>query len=162
MELFIYSLVIGFLLSVPWGLASWFKWQNMKNGTILPAGAFTEKYGSTVGYIINAICIGVALSFFSKLSWWLIFSIAIFLYLGGWIATLIERKLYCSQFQLDTIVYAAKKYKRLTSVESAAEILTEVAPKWWIKLMPFNWQQQLREELSKINLPDNNGNHENR
>ncbi|MDD5007973.1 MAG: hypothetical protein PHC68_06140 [Syntrophorhabdaceae bacterium] len=127
----------------------------MKSGTILPTGSFTEHHGGAVGYIINAVCIGTTLSFWSGLGWWLILTIAMFLFLGGWIATLIERKLYCNQFQLDTIVYAAKEYSRLSNTESAAEILIDVAPKWWIKLMPSGWQKELRGKLEQVLLPEN-------
>ena len=154
-EPFLYSFVLGLSLSVLWGMAAWLKWQHMKSGTILPAGSFTVRHGRTVGYILNAFCIGITFSFALQLGWWLILSIAIFLFIGGWIATLIERKLYCNQFQLDTIVYAAQEYSRLSNAESAAEILSEVAPKWWIKLMPSDWQQELREKLQNILLPEN-------
>jgi len=159
-EPLLYSLLLGLCLSVLWGIASWLKWQHMKSGTILPTGSFTEHRGGTVGYIINVVCIGITLSFMSELGWWLILSIAIFLFIGGWIATLIERKLYCNQFQLDTIVYAAKEYSRLSNAEGAAEILTDVAPKWWIKLMPSDWQRELRGKLKQILLPENHDNEE--
>ncbi|KFN37789.1 hypothetical protein KN63_08120 [Smithella sp. F21] len=154
----LYSLFLGFCLSFLWGIAAWLKWQHMKSGTILPTGSFTEHHGGTVGYIINAFCIGISLSFISYLGWWLILSVAIFLFIGGWIATLIERKFYCNQFQLDTIVYAAKEYSRLSNTEGAAEILAVVAPKWWIKLMPSDWQQELREKLKEILLHENHEN----
>lgn len=153
-QLFLYSLFLGLCLSVIWGIATWLKWQHMKHGTILPTGSFTERHGGTIGYIINAVCIGITLSFMSTLGKWLFLSITTFLFLGGWIATLIERKLYCNQFQLDTIVYAAKEYSRLSNTESAAGILMEVAPKWWIKLMPSDWQRELQEKLKEILLPN--------
>ncbi len=154
----LYSLFLGLCLSFLWGFAAWLKWQHMKSGTILPTGSFTEHHGGTVGYIINAFCIGISLSFISSLGWWLILSVAIFLFIGGWIATLIERKFYCNQFQFDTIVYAAKEYSRLSNTEGAAEILAVVAPKWWIKLMPSDWQQELREKLKEILLHENHEN----
>jgi len=148
-----YSLFLGLCLSVLWSIAAWLKWQSMKKGTILPVGSFTEQYGSILGYFINAVCIGITLSFISELTWWLILSLFIFLFIGGWIATIIERKLYCNQFQLDIIVSAAKEYSKLTSTESAAEILAEVAPKWWIKLMPSKWKMELHGQLKQILLP---------
>jgi hypothetical protein len=37
---------------------------------------------------------------------------------------------------MDLIVYAAKEHTAEKGPKFAAEVLSRVAPKWWIKLMP--------------------------
>lgn len=126
----------------------------MKDKTILPTGSFTAKHGGSMGYLINAICIGIGLSSLSTIKLWLILSGVITFFIGGWLATLLERKVYCNQQQLEIIVGAAKEYKRLSDSNGAAEVMSEVAPKWWLKLMPVAWQRDLRIKLKPILLPD--------
>ncbi|NVL90858.1 MAG: hypothetical protein HWN69_07695 [Desulfobacterales bacterium] len=126
----------------------------MKDDTILPTGAFTARHGGTIGYLTNAVCIGIALSFIGTIKGWLILSGAITIFIGGWHATFLERKLYCNNDQIETIVLAAKEYGRFSGPNGVAEVLAQVAPKWWLKLMPKAWQQELRIKLQPILLPD--------
>jgi hypothetical protein len=64
-----------------------------------------------------------------------------------------ERKAYATQQNMDLVVHAAKKYATDKGTQFAAEVLSEVAPKWWIKLMPRWWQAQLHDQLANILLP---------
>lgn len=154
---FLVSLLLGLVLSLPWGMAAWLKWQHMKDHTILPTGVLTARHGGFIGYLLNAMCIGIALSFIGMIKVWVILSGAITLFIGGWLATLLERKLYCNSDQIKIIVGAAQEYVRFSSPNGAAEVLAQVAPKWWLKLMPAAWQQELRMKLQPILLPDESG-----
>ncbi len=151
---FLVSLLLGLVLSLPWGIAAWLKWQHMKDHTILPTGSLTARHGRLIGYLLNAMCIGIALSFIGIIKVWVILSAASIFFIGGWIATLLERKLYCSSDQIKIILGAAEEYARLSGPNGAAEVLGQVAPKWWLKLMPAAWQQELRIKLQPILLPD--------
>ena len=150
LPLWVLSIFLGLVLSPPWGIASWLRWQQRKDHTILPTGSITAKYGRIMGYLLNAICIGIALAFLSAITFWIIISAFICFFLGGWFATLLERSIYCNEQQLEIIVSAAHEYKRLSDSNIAAEVMAEVAPKWWLKLMPIVWQQKLRKNLQPI------------
>ena len=146
---------LGLGLSVLWGLSEWVKWQHMKNGTILARGAMTGAYGNIISLIVKILCLVILVAFLSTLKLWLIVSAAIMWFIGGWIATLIERKLYCDNYRMELIVFAAEEYKKDSkSVAEAAELMSVVVPKWWIKLMPQKWQSELRDKLANILLPD--------
>lgn len=62
-------------------------------------------------------------------------------------------KFYANNYNMDLIVFAAEQYTKDMPTESAAELMSKVAPKWWIKLMPPIWQSQLRNRLVVILLP---------
>lgn len=85
--------------------------------------------------------------------WWITASLVIMWFVGGWIATLIERKTYESNYRMDLIVFAAEEYMKDMDTESAALLLSKVAPEWWIKLMSPDWQKQLQNRLLDIFLP---------
>ena len=91
---------------------------------------------------------------------WLIAAGVMAFFIGGWLATLLERKIYCNRQQLEIIVGAAKEYKRLSDSNVAAEVMAQVSPKWWLKLMPVTWQRELRIKLQPILLPDESGEEE--
>src|SRR3972149_10337282 len=150
---FLISLLLGLVLSLPWSIATWLKWQQMKDHTILPTGALTARLGRFIGYLLNAVCIGIALSFIDIIKVWVILSAASTFFIGGWIATLLERKLYCSSDQIKIIVGAAQEYARFSGPNGAAEVLGQVAPKWWLKLMPAAWEQEVRIKMQPILLP---------
>lgn len=154
------SIFLGLVLSLPWGMAAWLKWQHMKDNTILPTGSLTAKHGGSLGYFLNAICIGVGLSFMAEIKLWLILSGVISFFIGGLLATLLERKIYCNRQQLEIIIGAAQEYERLSDSNVAAEVMAQVAPKWWLKLMPVTWQQELRKKLQPILLPNESGEEE--
>jgi len=140
MDNVISSLVVGALLSPVYGIASWLKWQSMKTETILPRGGLTGKHGGVLGFLIKGACFGVSFLLFRHFSWWIMASLATMWLISGWIATLIERKFYANDDNMDLIVYAAKQYTKDMGTESAAGLMSNVAPKWWIKLMPQKWQ----------------------
>lgn len=141
------SIVTGLLLSPIYGIGSWLKWQSMKVNTILPKGAWTESYGTFLSFLLKGTCFIILLFFFKSLNWWLTLSVLVMWFVSGWIATFTERKFYATDYNMDLIVYAAEKYSKDMDTESAAHCMSEVAPKWWIKLMPSQWQSQLRNRL---------------
>jgi hypothetical protein len=153
MDIAISALVAGILLSPVYGIGSWLKWQSMKVGTILPKGALTGSYGGMLSLVIKGICFVTLFFLFRVFSWWVAASLIIMWFVSGWIATLIERKFYANNYNMDLIVFAAEQYTKDMPTESAAELMSKVAPKWWIKLMPPIWQSQLRNRLVVILLP---------
>jgi hypothetical protein len=150
----IYALITGVLLSPIYGIGSWLKWQEMKLNTILPKGAWTGRYGGTASFLLKGGCFLVLFLLFKPLGWWLMLSIIVMWFVSGWIATLIERKAYASEYNMDLIVFAAEQYTKDMDTESAAHLMSQAAPKWWIKLMPQEWQSRLHERLAAILLPD--------
>ncbi len=111
------------------------------------------KYGDKASFTLKALSVFVSLVLIKTLYAWLVVSIGIMLFFGGWLATLLERRLYCSDLRMETFIFAAKEYVHDMGQEGAAAVMSEVAPKWWIKLMPYSWQRKLREKLSSILLP---------
>lgn len=158
MEIKLIPIILGLILSLFYGIGSWLKWQSMKNGTIIPNGALTGKYGNIASFIIKSICLIIILYFIHVLHWWIIASGLIMFFLGNWIATILERKLYCNDLRLDTFVFIAEQYTKERGAEEAAHFISLAAPKWWIKLMPMYWQRKLRERLAAILLPELNDN----
>lgn len=151
---------IGLGLSLLWGLSEWIKWQHMKNGTILARGAIPGTYGNIISSIVKIICIVILVTFLSTLKVWLIVSVGLMWFIGGWIATLIERKLYCDNYMIKLIIFAAEEYKKdFKSTEKAADLMSVVVPKWWIKLMPQKWQSELRDKLANILLTEEQTDH---
>jgi len=145
------AIIVGILLSIPYGIGSWLKWQSMKKETIIPVGSVTAKYGNIVGFFIKVVCISLVFYWFD---WMGILLLAIMWFLGNWIATLLERKLYCNEWQMNFIVLAAQQYARHFGQEIAVSNLEKFVPKWWIKLMPMKWQKQLIERLVTILQPE--------
>lgn len=153
-ETLIYALLAGVLLAPIYGVGSWLKWQEMKKNTILQKGAWTGRYGGTVSVMLKGGCFIILFLLFETFSWWLVLSIMVMWFVSGWVATLIERKAYASEYNMDLIVFTAEEYTKDMDTESAAQLMSQVAPKWWIKLMPPSWQSRLRERLAVILLPD--------
>jgi hypothetical protein len=149
----ILSVLYGILLSILWGISSWLKWQSMKKDTILPCGELTLKYGDKISPLLKIISLLILVFLAEGYIWWdYIVSVGIMIILGWWISTIIERSLYCNSLRLETIVLAAKEYSSNMSSEEAVELMSIVVPQWWIKIMPHNWQKELRSKLEPILL----------
>ena len=147
------AFLIGAAFSLPWGIAEWLKWQQMKARTIVPAGSVPVRHGTAMGWVINALCVGCAPFLLVRLGWWTVLTAVITSFAGGWVATLMERVLYCSRERMDTFVFAASEYAKEFGSDEAVRLMSDVAPKWWIKLMPRSWQKELAARLTPILLP---------
>ncbi len=147
------SIIIGVVLAIPYGFGAWLKWQVMKSGTIIPVGSIPQQHGSILSLVSKGICLVVLILIYPSVGLWVIAAAVVMYFLGGWVATLIERKFYCDDLRLDTIVYYAEENVKDLGANRTAELLGEVAPKWWIKLMPMQWQKELHNRLSPILLP---------
>ena len=139
----ILSILFGVILSIIWGFGSWLKWQGMKNLTIIPSGRLTTKYGEKINFYAKGICFFLLLFTPIRIGWWILLSFAIMWFVGGWIATLIERILYCNEHNMKTFIFAAEQYTKEKGFKYATIILKQNVPKWWIKLMPLSWQVKL-------------------
>lgn len=141
----IHSVVLGFLLAPLWGAGSWMKWQSMKTATILPAGGWTRAYGTTVSFVSFAICVVIILWSVTEVAWWLLLTIAFMWFIGGWLGTIIERRVYANETTLALIVDAAGRWEKSAR---DVETLKQAVPEWWIKLMPRCWRQRLHDLLT--------------
>ena len=126
----------------------------MKMGTIIPAGSLAGKYGHVAAACIKWPCVAALVLLTVYWVWWAVALVAPVWFLGNWAATLLERALYCDDSRLDAFVFAAKEYSRDCGSEGAARTMSQVAPKWWIKLMPAHWRERLRARLVPILLPN--------
>jgi hypothetical protein len=153
----IYAVSVTIGLALFWGAGSWLKWQHMKMGTIIPRGSLTGKYGHVAAVCIKWSCVAVLVLLAVYWVWWAVALVVPVWFLGNWAATLLERVLYCDDSRLDTFVFAAEEYSRELGPGRAARTMSEVAPKWWIKLMPARWRERLRAKLVPILLPNGEG-----
>jgi hypothetical protein len=149
-EILLKSFLIGLGFSVPWGVAAWLKWQSMKGGTVIPAGASTLAYGGSVGIFINIFCLVSFIQFIPKLGWGIIVSVVIMFHVGGWIATLIERRIYCNEEMMTSILGGAYVYTQRYGPDQAVSIILEVVPTWWLKLMPQKWRTEVLAGITAI------------
>ena len=106
-----------------------------------------------MSFLLKGVCYLALVLLVPALGWWVAGTFVVIWFASGWLATLMERRAYATQQNMDSVVYAAKKYTTEKGTEFAVGILSEVAPKWWIKLMPRSWQVQLRDQLANILLP---------
>src|SRR5690554_6558484 len=97
------------ILSIPYGIGHWMLLQEKKNGTLIPIGSFTSKYGFISSIILKGICCLIIIWFVFKYNWLNLFVIPIMWVISGFIARRIERKLYAKD-RLDMFEYHAEKY----------------------------------------------------
>ena len=83
MSIIIISVLIGLGHSVSWGLSSWLNWQWMKNGTIIPSGSFTSKYGHKASFVLKGLSVFVLLNVLISFKWWVVLTTGIMLFIGG-------------------------------------------------------------------------------
>lgn len=162
MRIYFLALKVALVLSPFWGFGTWMKWQTMKVGTIIPTGGFTGRNGSTVSFLIKTFCVIALLLLIELMEWWFIPSGVLMWLIGNWLATLVERKLYCNNSNMDIIFLAAKEHAKDMKTEDATELMLDVAPKWWLKLMPLSWQLELREKLLPLLMPCERSNTKNK
>jgi|GEM_PF-4030515 len=155
-NLMIFLILVGIACTFPWGVGTWMRWQGMKKGTFIPAGAFTSIHAKTVNFILKVVSI-VVIVFFgiskTNIPAWpfpLLVSILTMWFAGVWSVTILERKLYGTELEMDIIVYAAENYAKDIGPEQAAQLMSVVVPNWWLRLMPSHWQNQLQKRLSSI------------
>ena len=98
--------------------------------------------------VLKGGCFLALFLLFKVLNWWLVPIGILMWFISGKIATLIERKAYANQYNMDLIVSAAERYAKDADAESVAQVMSQAVPKWWIELMPQLWQSLLRERLS--------------
>ena len=106
----VYAVCISVGLALVWGAGSWLKWQQMKNGTIIPRGSLTGRYGSTGSFCLKLTSVVVLVSLAFAWVWWAFMLLAPVWFLGNWAATFLERALYCDDSRLETFVTAAEEY----------------------------------------------------
>ena len=152
------SIILGIALSLVWGLASWLQWQPLKDDTLIPVGEYTVKYGVPIALTLKGICILVLIASSSLLIWWTAVSVVMMLLIGGWIATLIERKIYCTEELMETLLYEAEKFNKLESI-MGTELMLRAVPEWWFKLTPSRWKNEYQRRFALIVFADDdNGN----
>ena len=79
-----------------------------------------------------------------KHGWWLLLPFAIMWFLSGWVATVIERKFYETDANIEVIIVAVEDVAdTITSFEERKKNLARLVPSWWFKLMSRSWQEKL-------------------
>jgi len=92
----LWAILIGMGFSIPYGFANWVGWQSLKQGSLIPCGSVTGKYGAAFGVLLKISCIILMLFSFLVVGWWFLLSFCVMWFVGGRFATWIERCLYCS------------------------------------------------------------------
>lgn len=131
------------IMILPYAISTWLVWQGMKQDTILPYGSTTGNYGFKIGWGIKLVYFGILISLVINNGWVYLFSFPITWLLSGWLATLIERKVYMS-LVMQTIKELSDYYKN-ASPDFALKMLS--IPEWWFKLMPSNWRLEYASVL---------------
>ena len=150
MDEYLQQIIAAALHSPIIGIGTWLKWQSMKTGTIVPTGAWTEKNGRISGWAIHLFTYMNFLFVFSDpFGWHLILVLLLIWFLGGWTATLIERKLYGTEERLETIVYAVESYGKSLRPEQLREFIDGLVPQWWIRLMPMSWRGRVTKRINE-------------
>lgn len=149
MEL-IYSVILGIVFAVPYGMANWAGWQSLKQGSLLPYGAFTGRYGLTLNVFLKTVCIIVLIIVSFLLHWWVLLTFFIMWLLSGKIATWVERHLYCSEDLIDRLEYHAKKLVKDYGEDVAIQKWHEIFPRWWINRMAWKWEDKYKNRIGKI------------
>lgn len=157
MDEYLSQLVVALLHTPFIGFGSWLKWQTMKTGTIIPAGLWTQKHGRIAGWAIQLFAyMNFIFEGTDPFGWHLIVVFLLIWFVSGWIATLIERKLYQTEDNLDLISYAAESYGKSLRPEQLQELMDGFAPQWWIRLMSWSWREKLTARINE-RLMDESG-----
>ena len=140
---------VGIILSPLYGLGAWLKWQRMKVGSLIPTGSATQNYGRVIGWILQVPCWLILLSFVEYANWWVILAAGVMWVVSGWLATLLERRVYGTRHNIELIVFALQEYGGSKDEEVRSNLLEGFAPRWWRKLMSSSWQKELRQEIDR-------------
>lgn len=146
MEFFLFSL----LLSCPSAIGDWLTWQTNKEDTFLKAGSWTIKFGKTLGWSIKITCYVFVYLLSEKKITSIIINYIFLWFISGWIATLIERKIYERK---DEIIFFAKIANDLAKEHGkdiAKILISKNIPDWWLKLMSPSWQNEYYKKMEEI------------
>ena len=132
---------------VPYAFSNWLVWQSMKQNTILPYGSKPGRYGQLIGWGIKFLFFGTVLTMSVNYGWVHLIAIPITWIISGWVATLIERRIYMNLVMND-IIGIAKMYAD-ADYDFAIRMLG--VPEWWFKLMPGSWQRDYVKIIENLN-----------
>lgn len=121
----------------------------MKIGSVIPIGGWTQRSGKSAGWYLQIPCWLMILSFAQLLQWWSFLAAGVMWFVSGWLATLLERKLYGTQHNLDLVVMAVDEYGKDMDDEFRLQLLQEFAPEWWVRLMSPSWRIKLQQTLNE-------------
>jgi len=146
----LWAILIGMGFSIPYGFANWVGWQSLKQGSLIPCGSVTGKYGAAFGVLLKISCIILMLFSFLVVGWWFLLSFCVMWFVGGRFATWIERCLYCSGDLLDRLEYHAKKSVQRFGEEIASQSWSQMLPRWWINRMSRKWEKRYVARIGRI------------
>ncbi len=144
------SVLYGLGLSLIFALVLWFSWQSMKKATIIAAGSIPVKYGGGVAVVLGVLGVVGVVEVLLSLRWWALLTGSLTYFVGGWMATIVERKMYGNERTIETIVFAAQSFAQDHGWDASRRILSTVVPSWWIKLMSSGWRKKLESRLSQL------------
>ena len=90
----LYQIILGIIFSPFIGIGTWLKWQTMKTGSVIQIGSFTQKHGKRTGWLLQIVCILIFFNFIQTFNLWTVITLLLIWFISGWIATIVERKLY--------------------------------------------------------------------
>lgn len=135
------ALVIGGLLSIPYGLGNWLLWQRLKVGSLIPAGSFTQAVGGSLGGLMKLFCFACLVWAGFYVGWYVCMSLVIVWVLGGWTGTCLERLIYGSS-PLDRLESHASQLVEEYGEEEASRMWAKVMPRWWVNRMSERWEKE--------------------
>lgn len=139
-------IILVLISIIPYSISTWLIWQNMKEGTILPYGSSTGRHGQSIGWGIKLLYLGVLIAICLNYGWIFLASFPITWFISGWIATIIERKVYM-KLVLRNLNDLSKMYIN-TDYDYAVSMLS--LPNWWVRMMPNDWKREYLNVLEKL------------
>lgn len=143
-EIAIKSSIIGLI----WGIGNWTLWQTLKEGTIIPSGSVTLRYGAVMSVTLKAIALIAILFQIQDFGWMIIPILLIVWYLGSKVASFLEARLY-GKSVLEKAPSLALSFIQDMGQEDAQEIWQKALPRWWINRMSKHWEMQYRKAMIK-------------
>ncbi|MHB1015460.1 MAG: hypothetical protein ACYC2W_09315 [Desulfurivibrionaceae bacterium] len=70
--------------------------------------------------------------------------------MSGWIATLIERKIYEKNDDIQFYADIANQLIEEHGIDTARILINKNIPDWWIRLMSSSWQNEYYNKIKEI------------
>jgi hypothetical protein len=142
--------LIGLLLSFPGAVGDWLTWQRNKKDTFLKAGSWTIKIGKTFGWSIKITCYVFVYLLSEKNIIPIVTNYILLWFISGWIATLIEQKIYERKDEIIFFAEIANDLIKEHGKDTAKILINKNIPHWWLKLMSSSWQNEYYNKMKEI------------
>ena len=140
--------LLSFILSISYGIGHWMVYQGKKEGTLIPSGSFTLRFGLVIAFVLKGLCYGVIIWSWFKYQWFILAIIPVMWIISGFLARRIERLLYAKD-RLESFEYHSQKFVEKFGEEGALKHWDNAVPKWWLDLMSSKWRKNYKEIVGK-------------